>query len=47
LLVRAMVEGDRSNIDAGSTLPCATGPVVVADLVRADNNLGYREWTLS
>jgi len=47
LLVRAMVEGDRSNIDAGSTLPCATGPVVVADLVRADNNLGYREWSLS
>ncbi|WP_445219323.1 hypothetical protein ACKWRH_03435 [Bradyrhizobium sp. Pa8] len=47
LLVRATVAGDRSNIDTGSTLPCATGPVVVADLVRADNNLGYREWTLS
>lgn len=47
LLVRATVAGDRSNIDTGSTLPSATGPVVVADLVRADNNLGYREWTLS
>lgn len=47
LLARATGAGDRSNIDTGSTLPCATGPVVVADLVRADNNLGYREWTLS
>jgi hypothetical protein len=47
LLARATVAGDRSNIDTGSTLPCATAPVVVADLVRADNNLGYREWILS
>jgi hypothetical protein len=46
LLVRATVAGDRSNIDTGSSLPCATGPVAVADLVRTDNNLGYREWTL-
>ncbi|AMA55378.1 hypothetical protein [Bradyrhizobium sp. CCGE-LA001] len=46
LLVRATVAGDRSNIDTGSTLPVATGPVTVADLVRTDNNLGYREWTL-
>jgi hypothetical protein len=46
LLVRATVAGDRSNIDAGSNLPCATGPSAVADLVRTDNNLGYREWTL-
>jgi hypothetical protein len=47
LLVRATARGDRSNIDANSSLPCATGPVRVADLVRADNNLGYREWTLA
>jgi hypothetical protein len=47
LLVRATVAGDRSNIDTGSNLPCAIGPVAVADLVRTDNNLGYREWTLS
>jgi hypothetical protein len=46
LLVRATVAGDRSNIDTGSNLPCAIGPVAVADLVRTDNNLGYREWTL-
>jgi hypothetical protein len=46
LLVRATVAGDRSNIDAGSNLPCASGPVVVAGLVRTDNNLGYREWVL-
>ncbi|KYH02028.1 hypothetical protein SE91_29430 [Bradyrhizobium sp. DOA1] len=46
LLVRATVAGDHSNIDAGSTLPCANGPAAVPDLVRADNNLGYREWTL-
>jgi hypothetical protein len=46
LLVRSTVAGDQSNIDDGSDLPCAVGPVLVADLVRADNNLGYREWTL-
>jgi hypothetical protein len=46
LLVRATVAGDRSNIDDASNLPCATGPAPVADLVRTDNNLGYREWTL-
>jgi hypothetical protein len=46
LLVRATVAGDPSNIDAGSNLPCAIGPVALADLVRNDNNLGYREWTL-
>ena len=46
LLVRATAAGDRSNIDAGSSLPCATGPAALADLVRTDNNLGYREWTL-
>lgn len=44
LLVRATVTGDQSNIDDYSTLPCAVGPVPVADLVRADNNLGYRAW---
>lgn len=44
LIIRASVAGDRSNIDAGSNLPCAAGPVAVADLVRTDNNLGYREW---
>lgn len=47
LLVRATVPGDRSNIDAGSSLPCATGPASVEALVRADNNLGYREWVLA
>jgi len=47
LLVRTTVAGDRSNIDAGSSLPCATGPARVEDLVRADNNLGYYEWTLT
>ncbi len=46
LLVRSTVAGDHSNIDDGSNLPCAAGPVLVADLVRTDNNLGYREWTL-
>ena len=46
LLVRATVAGDRSNIDDDSNLPCAIGPVPLADLVRTDNNLGYREWTL-
>ena len=46
LLVRATAAGDPSNIDAGSNLPCAAGPVAVADLVRTDNNLGYREWIL-
>jgi hypothetical protein len=46
LLVRATAAGDNSNIDDGSNLPCASGPVPVADLVRTDNNLGYREWTL-
>lgn len=46
LLVRATVAGDRSNIDDNSSLPCATGPAPVADLVRHDNNLGYREWTI-
>ena len=46
LLVRATVAGDHSNIDVGSNLACAAGPVRLADLVRADNNLGYREWTL-
>ena len=46
LLVRATAAGDQSNIDDNSNLPCAIGPVPVADLVRADNNLGYREWTL-
>jgi hypothetical protein len=45
LLVRTTVHGDRSNIDMGSNLPCATGPVAVEDIVRTDNNLGYREWT--
>jgi hypothetical protein len=46
LLIRATVAGDRSNIDVGSNLACAAGPVRLADLVRADNNLGYREWAL-
>jgi len=46
LLVRATVAGDRSNIDDNSGLPCAAGPAPVEDLVRYDNNLGYREWTL-
>lgn len=46
LLVRATVAGDRSNIDDNSSLPCAAGPAPVQDLVRHDNNLGYREWTL-
>jgi hypothetical protein len=46
LLVRASVTGDRSNIDDGSPLACAAGPVPVADLVRSDNNLGYRAWSL-
>jgi hypothetical protein len=46
LLVRATAAGDLSNIDDNSNLPCAIGPVPVEDLVRADNNLGYREWTL-
>jgi hypothetical protein len=45
LLVRATVAGDHSNIDVGSTLACAVGPVPLTDLVRADNNLGYRAWT--
>jgi hypothetical protein len=44
LLVRATALGDRSNIDADSNLPCAAGPAPLADLVRADNNLGYRYW---
>ncbi|QOZ06632.1 hypothetical protein [Bradyrhizobium sp. CCBAU 51765] len=47
LLVRATVAGDRSNIDAGSSLPVATGPVPIAGLVRSDNNLGYREWDVT
>ena len=46
LLVRATVAGDPSNIDPGSNLPCAAGPVALEELVRADNNLGYRAWTL-
>jgi hypothetical protein len=46
LLVRATVAGDNSNIDDGSNLPCAVGPVPLPDLVRTDNNLGYREWLL-
>ncbi len=46
LLVRATVAGDRSNIDDNSSLPCAAGPAPVEDLVRHDNNLGYREWIL-
>ncbi|MGV7212065.1 hypothetical protein [Bradyrhizobium sp. UFLA05-112] len=46
LLVRSTAAGDRSNIDPGSNLACAAGPVNLADLVRADNNLGYREWII-
>jgi hypothetical protein len=46
LLVRATAAGDRSNIDAGSALPCAAGPSALDDLVRADNNLGYRDWKI-
>jgi hypothetical protein len=45
LLARATAAGDRSNIDAGSNLPCAAGPVPLTLLVRADNNLGFRKWT--
>ncbi|TYO67236.1 hypothetical protein FXV83_06350 [Bradyrhizobium hipponense] len=46
LLVRATVAGDRSNIDDDCTLPCAVGPMLLAELIRTDNNLGYRDWTL-
>lgn len=46
LLVRASAAGDLSNIDDYSDLPCAIGPTPLPDLVRHDNNLGYREWTI-
>jgi hypothetical protein len=45
VLAAASVTGDLANIHVPG-LPCAAGPVALADLVPHDNNLGYREWKL-
>jgi hypothetical protein len=47
LLVEASSSEDRSNLDAGTSLPCASGtppdrPEAVRDLVANDNNLALR-----
>ena len=42
LLATVTAVGDRSNVDPSSTLPCATGPTPLCQLVPFDNNIALR-----
>jgi hypothetical protein len=42
LLMYVSADGDKSNADPASNIPCANGPTPGDRLVRFDNNIGQR-----